>query len=67
VLRAEKDGTISTSDDRGTTWTKASTVPGEPYKFETTDDPQHLYLALSDGAILETTDGGKTWKDRFRP
>ena len=67
IVRAEQDGTISTSDDRGSTWTKIGTVPGEPYKIETTDDPQHLYMALSDGSILETTDGGKAWKDVFRP
>lgn len=67
IFRAEQDGTISTSDDKGGRWTRVSTIEGEPYKFETTDDPQHLYLALSDGAILETTDGGKTWKDFFRP
>ena len=67
VYRAEQDGTISASADRGSTWTKVGTVPGEPYKFETSDDPQHVYLALSDGAIVETTDGGKTWKDVFRP
>lgn len=67
ILRAEKDGTISTSDDRGTSWTKVATVDGEPYKFETTDDPKHLYMALSDGTILETTDGGRTWKDFFVP
>ena len=29
--------------------------------------PRHLYLALSDGSILETTNGGKEWKDVFRP
>jgi hypothetical protein len=67
IIRAEQDGTISTSDDKGATWKKIGTVAGEPYKFETTDDPQHLYLALSDGTIIETTDGGKTWKDVFRP
>ncbi len=67
IYRAEKDGTVSTSQDKGVSWTKAGTVDGEPYKFETTDDPQHLYLALSDGTIVETTDGGKTWKDVFKP
>jgi hypothetical protein len=42
-------------------------VKGEPYRFLETDDPEHLYLALSDGSILETTDGAKTFKDVFRP
>lgn len=67
VIRAESDGTISTSTDRGATWQPIGKVEGEPYKFETTDDPQHLYLALSDGTIVETTDGGKSWKVVFKP
>ena len=29
--------------------------------------PKALFLVLSDGSILETTDGGATWRDRFRP
>ena len=30
---------------------------GEAYKFKAIDEPDHLYLALSDGTIMETTDG----------
>ena len=67
LYRADQDGTVYTSPDRGRTWTKVSEVPGEPIRFEETDDPQHLFLALSDGSIIETTDGAKTWKDVYRP
>lgn len=67
VVRASKDGTVSESTDRGATWKPIGRVDGEPYKFETTDDPNHLYLALATGAIHETTDGGKTWKAVFTP
>ena len=68
LIRAEKDGTVSHSTDRGATWTKVGEVAGEPYKFEySADEPAHLYLALSDGTIMETKDAGKTWTEAFRP
>ena len=41
-------------------------MDGEPYKFKAVDD-QHLYLALSDGTIVETTDGGRGWEAVFEP
>ena len=67
LYRADKDGTVHTSADRGQTWTRVSSVPGEPYKLTETDDPRHLFMALSDGTILETTDGARTWAVVFRP
>src|SRR3954454_682283 len=65
--RADQDGTVYVSADRGASWKKASKVEGEPYKFETTRDPRHLYLALSDGTIVETKDGAHSWTTVFRP
>jgi photosystem II stability/assembly factor-like uncharacterized protein len=41
-------------------------VPGEPYKFKDTG-PEALLLALSDGTVMETGDGGRKWKQAFRP
>ena len=41
-------------------------MPGEPYKFKAID-AEHLLLALSDGTIVETKDGGRTWTEAFRP
>jgi len=67
VFRADKDGTINLSTDRGATFTPVGKVDGEPYKFKATEDPDKLFLALSDGTILETTDAGKTWKPVFTP
>ena len=67
LYRADQDGTVYTSPDRGESWKRASQVEGEPYKFKETRDPRHLYLALSDATIVETTDGAKTWKVVFRP
>lgn len=66
ILRADKDGTVLRSSDRGQTFERVGKVPGEPYKFETVD-ARHHYLALSDGTIVETRDTGTTWKTVFKP
>ena len=63
--RAEKDGTIQRSSD-GSSWERLGSVPGEPYKFKATG-AETLLLALSDGTVMETKDGGRTWTEAFRP
>lgn len=66
ILRADKDGTVQRSTDRGETFKPISRVGGEPYKFKVVD-ARHLYLALSDGTILETRDAGEKWSTAFKP
>jgi hypothetical protein len=66
LYRAEKDGTIRLSADKGASWEEVGKVEGEPYKFHEVG-PDELLLALSDGSIVETKDGGKTWSARFKP
>ena len=66
VLRADKDGTVLRSNDRGQTFDRIGRVPGEPYKFKTLDAQRH-FLALSDGTIVETKDGGENWAVVFKP
>jgi hypothetical protein len=67
LIRADQDGTVYESTDRGATFSPIGKIEGEAYKFETTDDPNHLYMATSEGAILETLDGGRSWKEIFTP
>ena len=68
VYRADQDGNVYTSGDRGMSWTRVSKLAGEPYKFkEVPGRPRQLYLALSDGTIMQTADGAHTWKTVFRP
>ena len=57
---------MQTSTDGGDTWNPVGRVTGEPYKFKTISGDE-LYLALSDGTIMHTTDSAKTWKAAFRP
>ena len=66
LMRADKDGTFMVSGDGGQTWDRVGRVPGEPYKILALD-AQHAFIALSDGSIVETKDGGKSFDDRFRP
>ncbi len=66
LLRADKDGTVLRSEDRGATFARVGEVPGEPYKFKSLDAERH-YLALSDGTIVETRDAGARWTTAFAP
>lgn len=66
LMRADGDGRFLVSADAGRTWEERGTIAGEPYKV-LAQDADRAYVALSDGSILETTDGGRTFADRFRP
>ena len=66
LMRADQDGTFMISGDGGQTWDRVGRIPGEPYKILALDD-QHAFIALSDGTIVETKDGGRSFEDRFRP
>lgn len=66
IVRADRDGTVRRSTDRGTTWTRVGKVRGEPYKI-VTDGERGLLMALGDGAILSSADGGAGWRDVYRP
>jgi hypothetical protein len=66
LMRADKDGLFQVSKDGGQTWERRGRIDGEPYKVRAVD-ADNAFVALSDGSIVETTDGGRTFKDRFRP
>ena len=66
LLRADQDGTVMVSRNRGQTFDRVGEVPGEPYKFKALD-ARRLFLALSDGTIMQTRDGGATWTTAFAP
>ena len=56
----------SVSSDGGDSFEQVGKVDGEPYALDPhgTDE---LYMALSDGTILHTADGGREWSEEFRP
>ena len=66
LMRADKDGLFHVSTDGGQSWERRGRIEGEPYKVRALD-AERAFVALSDGTILETTDGGRTFEERFRP
>jgi hypothetical protein len=54
-----------TSDDGGRTWTATGPIGGQPAAFEAEADG--LYVALHDGTVKRSTDGGRSWAIRSRP
>jgi len=66
LMRADKDGLFQVSSDGGQTWERRGRIDGEPYKIKAVD-AERAFVALSDGTILETTDGGRSFEERFRP
>ena len=66
LMRADKDGLFQVSSDGGQTWERRGRIEGEPYKLRAVE-AERAFVALSDGTILETTDGGRTFEERFRP
>jgi photosystem II stability/assembly factor-like uncharacterized protein len=66
VYRADADGRVSSSSDRGMTWELTSLVDGEPWKLKAVG-VRHLLVALGNATILESKDGGRSWDERFSP
>ena len=66
LMRADKDGLFQVSKDGCQTWERRGRIEGEHWKIVATD-ADHAFIALSDGSILETKDGGRSFDDRFRP
>jgi photosystem II stability/assembly factor-like uncharacterized protein len=57
-------GQAMTSSD-GRKWTRGATVGGQPAAFEAERDG--LYVALHDGTIKRSRDGGRSWTIRSTP
>ncbi|WP_309112620.1 F510_1955 family glycosylhydrolase [Saccharothrix sp.] len=59
IVGVAPDGTVRTSADGGTTWTRHGTVPGRPAALAT-NGPAEVFLATDD-AIHRSKDGGRTF------
>lgn len=59
-------GVVSRSDDGGRNWRRVGDIGGEPAAFMATGD-RELYVALHDGTIRRSTDGGTSWTVRSSP
>jgi len=66
LYRIDPGGPVKFSGDAGETWEDRGTTGGEPQAlFANTAD--HLLVALFDGTIKESDDGGRTWTDLVTP
>jgi hypothetical protein len=59
----DQAGTVSLSSDRGSTWKNVGSVGGQPAALMARTDTE-LFVALHDGRIMRSTDGGKSWAVR---
>jgi photosystem II stability/assembly factor-like uncharacterized protein len=66
LYRAEKDGRVRVSDDRGESWRDVGRIDGEPWRLKAVSE-QELFAALADASIHSTGDGGRTWRPLFTP
>jgi hypothetical protein len=61
----DADGAVLRARD-GTAWQRVGSVGAAPAAF-LAHGPTELYVALHDGTILRSTEGGRTWSVRSRP
>jgi hypothetical protein len=66
LFRADADGTVSMSSDRGLTWLRAGRLPRPPGKIVELPNGT-LYAALIDGRIVASRNRGRTWSTLFAP
>lgn len=60
------DGAVATTDASAAEWQAAGDIGGEPAAFEA-EASDRLYVALHDGTIEESADGGQNWTLRSAP
>jgi len=66
LFRADADGNVLRSSDRGRSWTQVGKLAGAPGKLVETAAGA-LYAALDDGRIATSLDGGRQWSNLFSP
>ncbi len=65
-MRVDAAGRVELSGDGGKRWRAVGEIGGEPAAFAA-DGPENLYVALHNGTIKRSRDGGASWAVRSRP
>ena len=66
LFHVDASGRLRASDDGGERWTAIGTVGGKPAALEA-QTARELYVALHDGTVKRSRDGGRSWSIRSRP
>jgi hypothetical protein len=66
LYRIDPGGPVEFSPDGGQSWEDRGSTGGEPQAMFA-DGAEHLLVALIDGTIKESDDGGRTWTDLVTP
>ena len=66
LYRIDPGGPAKFSADGGESWEDRGTTGGEPQAMFA-DSADHLLVALIDGTVKESDDGGRTWTDLVTP
>jgi photosystem II stability/assembly factor-like uncharacterized protein len=66
LYRVDAKGSAFVSRDRGQSWTRGGHIGGPPVAL-TTGDNNTLFVAREDGTVLESSDGGASWRTRVSP
>jgi hypothetical protein len=64
LVRADRDGAVYHSAQRGQGWQPIGRLPGEPAQLRAVS-AREMYAALRDATIMHTTDGGRSWRTVF--
>jgi photosystem II stability/assembly factor-like uncharacterized protein len=64
LYRVDPGGAVQLSADGGETWEERGTTGSEPQAITTGPDGA-LYVALIDGTLMQSRDGGRSWTNRL--
>ena len=63
LVGVDPNGAVHVSDDGGKSWSERGNAGGQPGAMTATDD--RIFVATRDGQVVESTDGGKTFRTRY--
>jgi hypothetical protein len=63
LVGVDPNGSVHVSGDEGKTWTQRGSAGGQPGALTATEDD--IFVATRDGKVVESSDGGQTFRVRY--